>query len=72
MLTDQQIKHFNNPKTSVEEAATRNRARSNAKSPEHFNRPGASLYDPDWVANPAGSEKRQGWIDRLRELGFLQ
>ena len=65
------IVYYNNPKTPVEEAATRNRARSNAKSPEHFNRPGESLYDPHWVANPTGSEKRQRWIDRLRELGFL-
>jgi hypothetical protein len=24
-----------------------------------------------WVANHEGSEKRQRWIDRERELGFL-
>ena len=65
------VVYYNNPKTPVEDAATRERARSNAKSPEHFNRPGASLYDPHWIANSEGSEKRQRWIDRLDELGFL-
>ena len=65
------VVYYNNPKTPVEDAATRERARSNARSPEHFNRPGEPLYDPQWVANPAGSEKRQQWIDRLQALGFL-
>ena len=56
------IVYYNNPKTPVEDAATRNRARSNARSPEQFNRSGEPLYDPHWVANPMGSEKRQRWI----------
>ena len=29
------------------------------------------IYNPHWVENQMGSEKRQRWIDRLRELGFL-
>ena len=65
------VVYYNNPETPEEVAATRNRARSNAKSPEHYNRPGSPLYDPHWVENSAGSEKRQQWINRLRELGFL-
>lgn len=63
--------YYNNPKTPEEDAATRDRASRNAKTPEQFNRPGIPLYHPHWVANPQRSEKRQRWIDRLRELGFL-
>ncbi len=63
--------YYNNPKTPEEDAATRDRASRNAKTPEQFNRPGTPLYHPHWVANPQRSEKRQRWIDRLHELGFL-
>ena len=72
--------YYNNPKTPEEDAATRNRARSNAKSPEHFNRPGTALYDPHWVENPMRSEKRQlgligcaSWGSWIRfKLNFLR
>lgn len=63
--------YYNNPKTPEEDAATRNRARSNAGTSERFNRPGDPIYHPDWITNSSGSAKRQRWIDRLRELGFL-
>ncbi len=63
--------YYNNPKTPIEEAAARIRASSSLKAPAQYNRPNDPLYHPHWVANPGGSKKRQGWIDRIGELGFL-
>lgn len=63
--------YYNNPKTPEEEAATRKRATSNAKTPAQFNRPNDPLYHPHWVANPEGNPKRQQWVNRLQALGFL-
>ncbi|MDE0314140.1 MAG: phytanoyl-CoA dioxygenase family protein [Candidatus Poribacteria bacterium] len=65
------VVYYNNPKTPEEDAAARNRASGNAGTTERFNLPDMPLYDPHWVANPTGSQKRQRWIDRMRELGFL-
>ncbi len=64
------IVYYSNPKTSEEEKATRNRAKSSANTPKQFNLLNIPIYHPDWIANPTGSKKREYWIERLSELGF--
>jgi hypothetical protein len=62
---------YNNPKTAEEEEVTRRQAAANPDFAEIFGRPVEPLYHPHWVANPQGNPMRQRWINRLRELGFL-
>ena len=64
--------YYKNPETPAEEAAARQRAAGSQKAPAQYNRPDDPLFHPDWVANPQGSRLRQGWIDRLRELEFIE
>jgi hypothetical protein len=63
--------YYNNPKTPEEEQATRAQAQSNPKASAEFNRPDAPDFRLAWVANLEGNPRRQRWIDRMRELGFL-
>ncbi|MCZ6676313.1 MAG: phytanoyl-CoA dioxygenase family protein [Candidatus Poribacteria bacterium] len=65
--------YYHNPDTPEEEAATRRRATNSAKEPENSELP-FSIHRAimsHWVANREGSQKRQRWIDRMRELGFF-
>ena len=64
-----------NPQTPAEEKATRKAASENVQlrarlAQNTFDSPGPE-YHPHWLANPRKSPKRQHWIDRLRELGYL-
>ena len=65
------VVYYHNPKTPEQEEATRTHATKNFENLERFNRPDDPLFDPDWVANPQRSPRRQRWIDRMRELGFF-
>ena len=65
--------YYNNPSTPEEEEATRSQAIGNAGSPAKFGLL-SSIHSSimyHWIANSEASEKRQRWIDRLRELGFF-
>ncbi len=64
--------YYNNPRGEKEEAATRQRAESSRRTPEHFNRPGDPLYPPEWLANPANNPRRQRWLERMAELGYFE
>ena len=64
--------YYNNPRTPEETESTREQGANNGKTTAKFNRPGDPWIDPEWVANPAGSPKRQRWLNRLRELGYFQ
>lgn len=64
--------YYNNPKGEVEEAAARKRAASSRDTPAHFGRPGQPLYPPEWLENPAGSAKRQRWLERMAQLGYFE
>ena len=52
--------------------AARKRAASSRNAPAQYHRPDDPLFHPDWVANPRNSALRRGWIDRLKELEFLE
>jgi hypothetical protein len=65
------VVYYKNPVTPAEQAATRNRAASSQKAPAQYERPDDPLYSPHWVANHSGSEKRRGWLERLKEFGFI-
>ena len=61
------VVYYNNPTTPHEREMTRDMARwiqSQSRKQEH-------RYDPDWLANPEGSARRERWIDWLYEYGFL-
>lgn len=63
--------YYHNPQGPVEEAATRKRAAGFATTTAYFDRPDEPVYPPDWLENRPGSSRRQRWIQRLGELGFL-
>jgi hypothetical protein len=65
-----------NPQTPEEEKATQKAAVENVQlrarlAQNTFDVPGPE-YHPHWLANPEKSPKRQHWIDRMRELGYLE
>ncbi|MDA0839982.1 MAG: phytanoyl-CoA dioxygenase family protein [Planctomycetota bacterium] len=62
---------YHNPETPVEKEATRKRGQSNAGSTTTYRRPNDPIYDPNWLLNPDGSERRTKWINKLREFGFV-
>lgn len=64
--------YYKNPDTPEEEQAARKRAAGSRKAPAQYHRPNDPLFHPHWLANSQGSTLRQGWIDRLDELGFLE
>ncbi|MBI4552346.1 MAG: phytanoyl-CoA dioxygenase family protein [Candidatus Latescibacteria bacterium] len=64
--------YYHNPETPEQEEVTRKQAENNIKTPAHFNRPNDPIYDSHWVANPQRNPKRQRWINRMQELGFLE
>jgi hypothetical protein len=64
--------YYNNPKTPEQDEATRKQASGSGKTSATYNRPDDPLFDPHWLANPAGSPKRQRWLDRMQELGFFE
>ena len=64
-----------NPDTFAAEQATRKAAAANVQlratlAQNTFDTPGPE-YHPHWLGNPRKSLKRQHWIDRMRELGYL-
>lgn len=64
-----------NPQTPEEEKATRKAAVENVQlrttlARNTFDTPGPE-YHPHWLENPRKSPKRQHWIDRMGELGYL-
>ncbi|MCZ6677966.1 MAG: phytanoyl-CoA dioxygenase family protein [Candidatus Poribacteria bacterium] len=64
-----------NPHTPEQEKATRKAAFENVRlrarlAHDTFDSPGPE-YHPHWLANPDRNSKRQHWIDRMRELGYL-
>ncbi len=63
--------YYNNPRTPEEEAATRGRAANNRKTLDRFHRPNDPYYHPHWLENHEGHPKRQKWLKRLTQLGFL-
>ena len=64
--------YYNNPKTPEEEDATRSVFEWIRGTPPKFGlRDDYVLHHPDWIANAGGSPRRQRWIDRMRELGYL-
>ena len=64
------VVYYNNPKTSEEEEATRKQVSGFTGTSASFDRPNDPFFDPHWITNPDGNEKRQRWIDRIRELGY--
>ena len=64
--------YYKNPKTPEEAAAARKRAAGSRNAPAQYHRPDDPLFHPDWVANPRNSALRRGWINRLKELEFLE
>ena len=67
------VVYYKNPEGPEEEAATRKRASSSVKEPNNSGLPFSTHHNimSHWAANHEGSKKRQRWIDRERELGFL-
>ena len=67
------VVYYKNPESPEEEAATRRRASNSVKEPNNSGLPFSIHRDimTHWITNHEGSEKRQRWIDRERELGFL-
>lgn len=67
------VVYYKNPAGPEEEAATRKRASSSVKEPNNSGLPFETHRDimGYWAANHEGSARRQRWIDRERELGFL-
>ena len=63
--------YYINPKTPVEEEGMRNRARTSRNTTAQYRRPDDPKYDPHWLSNPDGNERRSRWIGRLREFGFV-
>ena len=65
--------YYNNPKTSEEEEATRRQATEMGRdTAAKFGLPDDYVgHHPEWLANREGSARRRRWIDRMRELGFL-
>ena len=64
--------YYKNPETPEEETAARKRAAGSRNAPAQYHRPDDPLFHPTWVANPQNSALRQGWIDRLQELEFIE
>ena len=67
------VVYYKNPESPEEEAATRRRASNSVKEPNNSGLPFSIHRDimTHWITNHEGNEKRQRWIDRERELGFL-
>jgi len=64
--------YYNNPKNGDEVAALQRQSRRSPESSiKKFNTKQQFLYSKRWISNPSGSPDRQLWIDRLREIGYL-
>ena len=63
--------YYNSPKNEDEDKVTREQARSNAETFAKFGLPLGVIHTPHWLSNPQKSQKRQQWIDRMRELEFF-
>ena len=63
--------YYHNPDGQEEEDATRSRAANSVKATAQYDRPDDPLYPAHWLENRGGSRRRQRWIERLGELGFL-
>ncbi len=70
--TEQPDSSDSNPKGEAQEEAARKRAEGSKGTPAHFNREGADLYPPEWLANHAGSPKRQRWLERMAEFDYFE
>ena len=64
--------YYKNPETPEEEQGARKRVALNRRTTDQYDHSDTPTFHPHWVANPQGSSLRQGWIQRLEELGFLQ
>ena len=57
------------PETAEEEAAVRSHVAGHRTMMEEFG--WEASHHPEWVANPGGSKRRQRWITKLREMGYI-
>jgi hypothetical protein len=66
------VVYYANPKTDEELTALQQQSAANVRiGIENFKPKRRHLYSKDWVANPGGNADRQGWIDRLQEIGYF-
>lgn len=66
------VVYYTNPKTEAQRAALQRQGEGNVRAGlENFQPRRRYLYSRAWMSNPHGSEVRQGWIDRLREIGYF-
>lgn len=66
------VVYYGNPKSKVEEEALRELGEKIPKfSLEQFDCKRRYLYSSRWLSNPGRNPDRQRWIERLREIGFL-
>lgn len=66
------VVYYANPQTAEEEAALRNQGEGNVRAGLKSFMPNRQyLYSKHWMSNPHNSAARQGWIDRLSELGYF-
>ena len=66
------VVYYGNPKSEAEEEALRDLGEKIPKfSLEQFDCKRRYLYSSQWLSNPGGNRDRQRWIERLREIGFL-
>jgi hypothetical protein len=63
--------YYNNPQGEAQEAATCKRGEASRDTPAQFNRPDGSMYPTEYLANPAGSSKRQRWLERMAQFGYF-
>ncbi len=64
--------YYANPKSREEAVALRNQGEGNVSAGIRSFMPRRRyLYSRSWMSNPHKSSVRQGWIDRLSELGYF-
>lgn len=64
------LQYQKTPETPEEEKSIRNHVTEHASMMKEFGWNGPS-HHPEWVSNPGGSQLRERWIGRLRELGYI-
>ena len=65
------VVYYKNPETPAAEQAARKRAEGSRNTPAQYDHSDDTLYPLNWVANRGNSKRRQRWLERLQDLGFI-